>query len=758
MGKFTESSLVELVSKADHPLGVKELIRLNGLHPGQQTALKRVLRDLVSAGRLSKEGKRFSLPKSAVAAVAVEVEERVEQRGRKKHAAPQQHGRHPKRIEGTLKVHPNGFGFVHPSSGEGENIFVKPADAARALDNDRVIVEMVEGRDGRPSGRIVDVKDRTRQMVIGEYREHKHGAVVQTDVGPVAVPKTQLARDGDAVKVRLGVGKKVLSAEERLTGEVAGSLGKMGDMSVEVLGIAYAQGFHEEFPPEVMDEADAVETTVSEDEAREKGRRDLRALSLVTIDGIDARDFDDAVWVSDHPKGYRLVVAIADVSHYVEEGSALDAEALRRATSVYLPGRVLPMLPERLSNGTCSLKPDEDRLCMVADMVIDRSGAAVSSELYPAVMRSAARCTYEEVHAVLAGEDVPHRVKFRPMFQKLLELSKVLTKMRLDRGAIDFDIMETRVELNDDGTPKRMARRERLISHRIVEECMLAANEAVARFFRERGIPTVNRYHAPPDEEKLAAFAALAGAHGLKVREGPMTSKELNALLRQLEGHPEQRALNQLLLRSMMQAVYSSQHEGHYGLGAEDYLHFTSPIRRYPDLVVHRLLREVWKKQRVDGEALERKAVQSSERERAAMKVEREVVSFYSCLMVKDRVGEELPATVSGLAEGGFYAELDGLFIEGMVRPGGWKFDQRLYRGVLGGGKVVKVGLPLVARIASVNLQARKIDLDVVSLEGAAVKARPPGVRRREEHRPKPGHERREPHGRRGKPPRRGRR
>ncbi len=721
MPKFSPSSLVELVSSADHPLGVKELLKLSGVHPGQQTALKRVLRELVRDGQLVKEGKRFKLSKSKQSE-AVEVKED----GNAPRRMHRERFPEKKRqtVEGTLKIHPNGFGFVHPISGEGENIFVKPADAARALDNDRVVVELIGDDVERPSGRIVDVTSRTRQMVVGEYKQSRDRAWVESDIGPIEVPPTQLARPGDAVKVRLGVGRKVLSVQDRLTGEVAGSLGKMGDLSVEVLGIAYAQGFNEEFPAEVMDEADAIDTNVSEGEAREKGRRDVRSIPLVTIDGEDARDFDDAIWVDDHVQGYRLVVAIADVSHYVTEGSALDAEALRRATSVYLPGRVLPMLPERLSNGICSLKPDVDRLCMVADMVIDRRGQPISSELYPAVMKSAARCTYNEVHAVLSGEDVPHRNKFKPMFEKLLELSRLLTKMRLERGAIDFDILETRVELDDEGNPAQMVRRERLESHRIVEECMLAANETVARFFRERGVPTVNRYHAPPDEEKLAAFAALAGAHGLHVRDGGLSSKELNELLRQLEGHPEQRALNQLLLRSMMQAVYSSQHEGHYGLGAEDYLHFTSPIRRYPDLIVHRLLRQVWAGEEIDAEHLERQAVQSSERERAAMKVEREVVAFYSCLMVKDRVGEELPATVSGLSEHGFFAELEGLFIEGMVRPHGWKFDQRLYRGILGGGRVVKVGMPARVRIASVNLQARKIDFDLLELEGEEERAR----------------------------------
>jgi ribonuclease R len=713
--RFTPDSLASLIGGAPHPLGLKELMRLSGLHPGQQTALKRVLRDMVREGRIQKDGKRFR-----VARASEPRHERPTHTHKRIHTRP--------RIEGTLKMNPAGFGFVHPVTQDGANVFVPPEDAARALDNDRVVVEVVRGRDGRPTGRIVDVVDRPRQMVVGKYVEAKHGAYVETDIGPVQVPKTQLARNGDAVKVRLGIGATVLSVKDRLVGEVSGAIGKMGDMSVEVLGIAYAQGFQDEFPPRAMDEADAFQLVVTDEEAHEKGRRDLRAMSLVTIDGIDARDFDDAVWVSDHPQGFRLVVAIADVSHYVTEGSALDAEALRRATSVYLPGRVLPMLPERLSNGICSLKPDEDRLCMVADLVISRAGEQVGSEIYPAVMRSAARCTYEEVQAVLSGEAVPDRVRFKPLFEKLLELSRVMTKMRLERGAIDFDLYETKVELNEaDGTPKQMVRRERLESHRIVEECMLAANEAVARFFRTRGVPTVNRYHAPPDEEKLAAFAALAGAHGLKVKKGPMSSKELNALLRQLEGHPEQRALNQLLLRSMMQAVYSSENEGHYGLGAEDYLHFTSPIRRYPDLLVHRLLKQVWAKKRVDGEALEAKAVQSSERERAAMKVEREVVAFYAALMVKDRIGEELDATVSGLSEGGFFVEVDGEYIEGMVRLAGWRFDKQLYRGVLSAGKVVKVGQKARVRLSSVNLQARKIDFELLSLgPGGEVKAKPP--------------------------------
>jgi ribonuclease R len=492
-------------------------MRQSGLHPGQQNALKRALQQMVRDGLVEKDGKRFRTSKTAVPS-----HQRAAQGGSHHHAEPPQRSgikvrTGGKRVEGTIEIHADGFGFVHVP--DGDDVFVPATDAKRALDNDRVVVEVVRGRDGRSSGRIVDVTDRTRQMVVGRYVETRDGAIVETDLGPVQVPRTQIARHDDAVKVRLGVGRGVLEVRDRLTGEVAGSLGRMGDMSVVVLGLAYAQGFHDEFPPEVMDEADTVPLQVSDEDRRESGRRDIRSLPLVTVDGEDARDFDDAIYVENHPRGYRLVVAIADVSHYVREGSPLDREALRRATSVYLPGRVLPMLPERLSNGICSLKPDEDRLCMVADMVIDRKGATVETQLYAGVMKSAARCTYEEVHAVLNGQDVPHRNAFKPAFEKLHELSKILTQMRLERGAIDFDILETRVELNEDGTPRRMARRERMESHRIVEECMLAANEAVARFFREKGIATVNRYHAPPDEEKLAAFAALAGAHGLMVKK-----------------------------------------------------------------------------------------------------------------------------------------------------------------------------------------------------------------------------------------------
>ncbi|RKH69200.1 ribonuclease R [Corallococcus aberystwythensis] len=808
---LSQDHIRQLLAEADHPLGLKELLRLGGLNPGQQTDLKRALRELVRAGVIVKDGKRFRLegprtPRAPDADVPSRRDPstppfkkrgptpgsgREERRGGFQAERPGyrsggdfrrslQRGSRDDRfeesgqpeVEGILHMHRDGFGFVHPVSGEGENIFLPPGEAQRALDNDRVLVE-VAGRPGRFEGRLVRVVNRRRELAVGTYvAQGRHSLVMTTDTnlpGPIRVPATQMARDGDLVKVRLGVGADLLEPGQGLFGEVAGSLGRPGDPSAEVLGSAFAHGFSDEFPPEVMDEADAFAVKVTEAEATEGNRRDLRSMPLITIDGEDARDFDDAVYAEPKAGGWRLVVAIADVSHYVKERSALDAEALNRATSVYLPDRVLPMLPERLSNGICSLRPDEDRLCMVADMTFDRHGQRSSHELYPAVMRSVARCTYNEVQDVLDGKAVPHREFLKPQFEQLMALARALMGMRKARGAIDFDVPEHKVVLGEDGVPQRMEKRERKDSHRLIEECMLAANEAVATYFQDEGLPTVYRFHGEPDPQKLAAFSVLAEAYGfhLNVEDG-VSSKELDAFITQLEGHPEQRALNQLLLRSMMQAIYTSTRVGHYGLAAENYLHFTSPIRRYPDLLVHRILKAVWarKGKRPSESQLERQestlegmAQQCSERERAAMTVEREVVAFYAALMMKDRVGEEFDATVAGIAEFGFFVELDEVHVEGLVKaetlgPGS-KLDKRTHSLVYSNGRRVRVGQKLRVRLLSANTTSRKIDFEPLQFADEAplqraTGARPP-MRRREYANEAPG---RHTGGRTGRPER----
>src|SRR5215472_4756877 len=730
--RVDSSVLLRTLERADHTLGVAELLRSSGLHGGQRTEVKRAMRALVKEGRVERAGQRFSLPGRRAAA------------GGDRRSAPASRGR--KVLEGTLSLHRDGFGFV--DVGTEEDIFVPPHEARRALDGDRVKVEVVTAR-GRSEGRIVGVVDRHREAVVGTYVERGgNEALVRPNdpnvPGPVRVPRTQLARDGDVVTVRLGVGADLLPPGG-LVGEVTGSLGRPGDPSQDVLAIVFAQGFSEAFPPQVMDEADRVPLHVPATEVQEGQRKDLRALSLVTIDDVDARDFDDAVYAEDQVGGaVRLWVAIADVSHYVRPGSDLDGEAFRRGTSVYLPDRVLPMLPERLSNGICSLRPNEDRLCLVAEMVFDRGGRRNSTELYPAVMRSAARCTYDEVQRVLDGQSVPDRDRFHPLFQRLQRLGRTLRKVREQRGAIDFDLPETRPELDEHGQPVRMVQRERKESHRIVEDCMLAANEAVAAYFQERGLPSVYRFHGEPDPDKLSAFAELARAHGFTVPgKGEPTSRELNLFMRGLVGHPGQRAMNQLMLRSMMQAVYSPDQVGHYGLGAEEYLHFTSPIRRYPDLLVHRLLRAHWERGRRqrperelerEMEELRRMAEHSSERERAAMKCEREVNALYACLLMEDRVGEEFAATVSSLTDFGFFVELDAEHVEGLVRADDLGPGHRLVVGALvwPNGRRVQVGQALTVLLAGVNVQRRQMDFDVVAFAGERPSRRRGGAERPE--------------------------
>jgi ribonuclease R len=441
--------------------------------------------------------------------------------------------------------------------------------------------------------------------------------------------------------------------------------------------------------------------------------------------------------------GHRLVVAIADVSHYVRPGRPLDAEALRRGTSAYFPGMVLPMLPERLSNGICSLNPEVERLCMVADMRFDASGTPGPADVYPAVMRSAARCTYTEVARMLDGERVPHREFLREAFVRMGELQEILGGVRRRRGSIDFDLPESRIVLGEDGKPIAIEQRPRNRAHRIVEEFMLAANEAVARWFGERDLPPIYRVHGLPDEDKLQAFLDLARAQGFDVPEAGAGPLAIADLLERLAGHAQQRALNQLLLRAMMQAVYSPENIGHFGLAAEHYLHFTSPIRRYPDLVVHRLLRDALRasgaRRPREGE-LERIAMLSSDRERAAMKSERDVSAYYAALFMADRVGERSAGTVSAVVEFGLFVSLRRWHVEGLVKVedlgSGFELDKEGHALVEPrSGRAWRVGDEIEVVVAAADPVRRRIDLapaDAVSKAGVPATGgeRPPPRRK----------------------------
>jgi ribonuclease R len=723
--------LEKLRDAGGKPLGIREVMQRAGMHPGERTEVKRALRDLAREGQLLRDGKRFAAPGASAAPPA-------RPRGR-----PGGVARPPSRrrgLLGTLTRHRDGYGFVARLDRQGEDVFLPPEEAAKARGGDLVRLEIVPAPRGRTMGRLLEVVERRRRWLIGTYHARGRSSfVVPSDRdlgGQVQVVETPLARDGDVVKVALeaGVGG--------LAGEVVERVGEPGDPRVEALRVAYGKGFSDLFPDDVGEESERVADRVRPEDRQ--GRRDLTGLRLVTIDGEDARDFDDAVHVERVRKGkarYRLVVAIADVAHYVRRGSVLDAEALRRGTSVYFPAQALPMLPERLSNGICSLNPGVDRLCMVADLLLDERGRPCASEIYEGVMRSAARCTYTEVARVLSGEERPRRGVDRRELALMAELQAKLGEVRAARGAIDFDLPERKVVLGERGEVLTIERRPRNRAHRIVEEFMLAANEAVARHFGEIDLATIYRVHGLPDEEKLEAFRKLARAHGFDVPSGPLGPKELNRLLHAIEGHAQQRALNQLLLRAMMQAVYSPENIGHYGLAAEHYLHFTSPIRRYPDLVVHRLLKEEWSRsgapRRESARELRETAALSSERERAAMQAEREVGDFYAALFMRERIGERHPGVVASVVEFGLFVEIEPWFVEGLVKAEdlgeGFELDRDLHALVeRRSGRAFRVGDRVTVEIEAASPSRRQIDLALVEESPAAPEpAAAPGRRKR---------------------------
>jgi len=705
-------------------LSLGDLLQRARLHPGERTLAKRILRDLARQGLVRRDEKRFALP-----AARVEPAEPASLRaGKAPRLAPPLRG--GPGVTGTLTRHRDGYGFVARIDRKGEDVFVPPEEAARALDGDLVRVELAPARGGRTLGRNLRVLERRRRWALGTYHARGKMSFVlpagPEAMGAIPVPETAAAADGDLVKVALQPGTGPLE------GRVVERVGAPGEPRVEALRVAYGKGFSDLFPEAVREEAEAVPDHVTA--ADREGRRDLTGLCLITIDGADARDFDDAVFVErlapGRKGGFRLVVAIADVAHYVRKGRPLDDEARRRGTSVYFPSLVLPMLPERLSNGICSLNPEVERLCLVADMRIDDRGEPAGAEIYPAVMRSRARCTYDEVAASLAGERVAGQEELRPDLALMAELQEKLQAMRARRGAIDFDLPEAKVVLGPGGQVAAIEKRPRNRAHRIVEEFMLAANEAVARHFGARQLPTIYRVHGLPDEEKLDSFRELALAHGFSVPQGPLSPAALNALLHRIRGHAQQRALNQLLLRAMMQAVYSPENIGHFGLAAEGYLHFTSPIRRYPDLMVHRLLWEGWGRG-ADGATREAElteaALLSSERERAAMQAEREIQAFYAALLLSGHLGERFPGVVASVAEVGLFVELGPWFVEGLVKTetlgDGFALDPRLHAlAEPRSGRAYRVGDAVEIEVAAASPARRQVDLLLVE-DGRTLRA-----------------------------------
>jgi ribonuclease R len=632
---------------------------------------------------------------------------------------------------GTLRIHPRGHGFVNVD-GESEDVFVAPPELLGALHGDRIAVSVRRGERGL-EGTIVAVLERSQKYVAGLLSLDARGLIIEpSDARLPRLVRVVGQVPGDAVPGIAVVARIVRYPDDGSApdAEVVRVLGVEGSAEVEVAKIKLRESIREEFPDEVLAEARAFGDRLS---ARDrKDREDLRDLDLVTIDPITARDHDDAIFIErgDHG-GYRVLVAIADVSHYVQEGSELDAEALARGTSIYLPDRAIPMLPHELSSNLASLVASKDRLTLAVDMQLSSSGAVKSFRYVEGLMRCKAGLTYEGVAQALGftkeGRNERAAVKLLPMLEVLHECAMLLRSRRMKRGSLDFDLPEPNVELDETtGEPKNITRRGKdpgvRKAYQLVEEMMLLANETVAHDLARRQVPGIYRVHGLPDQDRLEQFASLARAlgHAIEIDDENMSPKDLGRFLAELEDSPQRGSLSYLLLRSMQQATYDTVNIGHFGLAAEHYLHFTSPIRRYPDLAVHRVVKKLARGEPIDARGLERtlreQASTCSKLERRAMLVEREVIDVYRCILVKERVGEEFEATVSGVAPHGVYCQLDEPFVEALCHVSSlgtgdfYEIDAHGLR-LVGrrSGASFGLGDRLLVRLESVNVAERSI-------------------------------------------------
>jgi len=543
-------------------------------------------------------------------------------------------------------------------------------------------------------------------------------------VGP---PKDLGAGPGDTVVVRI---THYPTKDEPIRGQVIRVLGSRKDVSTETEIVVIEHNLKTEFPPPVIAQARQFREKIGEEELAQ--RRDLRNHSIITIDGENARDFDDGILVERIAAGFKLYVAIADVSHYVTSHSALDREAYDRATSVYFPERCIPMLPEELSNNLCSLVPHRDRLSFVAEMDFDLQGRRMASKFYKAVIRSTSRQTYTKIQRMMVEADLELRKEYAPLIPHLeiaFELFEVLRARRMARGSIDFDLPEPEIVLDmEEGIATSIVKASRTKAHMLIEEFMVAANEAVAEFMAERKLPMIYRIHETPDPEKLTDFKILAHnlGHGLP-EVARMAPKDLAKLVQEVRGKPYERLINTMLLRSLKQAVYAPENLGHFGLASKTYTHFTSPIRRYPDLIVHRLLFDALalegrKSRKEDKKTLERlgeTAAHCSKRERRAMEAEWEVRDLHVALFMKDKVGEEFEGVISSVTKFGFFVELMTYFVEGLVALSSLSDDTYQFvegRHELRGErskKVFRIGGIVRIKVVKVDIENRRLDFQL---------------------------------------------
>jgi len=649
-------------------------------------------------------------------------------------------------VIGRLSTHRDGYGFVIPDEG-GDDVFIPARYLRDNMHGDRVVVS-IQSRStpGRLEGRVVETLERGFTTIVGRFESSGPDGLVIPDEprlsNPIAIPPTERLTAGNGQMVVAEI-TSYPSGRRGAAGRIIEVLGNQDDPEVEFLTIVRKYGLSVLFPPEVLAEAASVFRPVGD--ADLEGRVDLREALTVTIDGETARDFDDAVAVrSEKQDSIRLWVSIADVSHYVAPGSCLDTEALSRGTSVYFPDRCIPMLPEKLSNGICSLNPREDRLAMTVEMLFDAEGETRENRFYPSVIRSDERLTYTEVKEILVDKNPETTDRYAVLLHDLRTMEKLagrLGKKRRQRGSIDFDLPEPEIVLDLQGRPESIGIAERNLAHRIIEEFMLAANEAVASYLEEQGIPCIFRVHEPPDPAKLKDFREFIKPMGLsfKLKGDSVAPGEFQRLLGEAEGRPEERMVNELLLRCMKQARYSADNLGHFGLASSHYLHFTSPIRRYPDLVVHRILKDqlsgrIQKRQRGKLAAdLPEVAEQSSQRERKAMEAEREIIDLKRLQYMEKHLGEVFDAFVTGVTSFGFFVELPDLVVEGLVHVS--TLGDELFRLIekqhtLRGQKsgiTYQIGDQVRVRVDAVSRSKKRIEFALASRSQKSVAGRAPG-------------------------------
>jgi ribonuclease R len=725
-----EQLVRQIRDRLDHPATVKELLGALEIPREERASFKRRLRSLVAAGALVEiRGQRYGLPDRMNLVV------------------------------GRVSTNPRGFGFVDaeaPVDGAPASIYIAGSNLNQAVHGDRVVVRVEHvGGDGRAEGRIVRVLERGSERIVGRYDrdETGRGFVVPFDRRlqmDIEVPRGE-ARDAPAGTMVIADITRWPTATRPALGKVSEVLGALGDAGVDTAVIVRKYNLPDAHGEAAIAEARRLGTVVREKDVAT--RTDFRRWTTVTIDGEHARDFDDAISIDRLPNGnFWLGVHIADVAHYVREESALDIEAYDRATSVYFPERAVHMFPSELATGLCSLNPHVDRLVQSCLMEVDRrTGNVVRYEMHDGVIHSDARMTYTEVNKILTERDpavIDRYLPLVPIFERMHELFDILHTRRRRRGSIDFDLKESEIVLDDAGAVEAIVASERNVAHRLIEEFMLLANETVAAHLEKHNVPTLYRIHEEPDPLKVEVFQEFISTLGytLAGTADRLEPRHFQKLVDKIQGKPEEKPIAFLMLRTMQKARYDATNVGHFGLAAESYTHFTSPIRRYPDLVVHRVLRESR-----HGMSAERKAEltedlpeigrHTSERERRASEAERELVQWKKVRFMEDKVGDVFEGYITGVSAFGLYIELIEHFVEGMVHVSTmaddyYQFVERahLLRGEKN-GRVYRLGDRVRVQVIRVDMERRQIDLGLEEIL-EAVRRRGPSWKGKRPDRP----------------------